>query len=276
MSLTPTLTFAQDYLLRFQTHQDELLDRLATLVNIDSGTRQIEGINRVIARLETWFQELGFSTTLHPTEPYGNNLVARRQGKGTAHILLVGHVDTVYPAGSTQIQPFSIRDGRAYGPGVADMKSGIVMGLYALRTLIEAGFEDYEELCFVANNDEEVGSAASKALLGEIARQADVGIILEPSRHLEVITQARKGTEQYVLEVRGIPAHSGVDPQKGRSAVIELAHKMLAIQNLNSLYPGITFNVTRISSTEPLNIIPDMARCSISVRAFSQQALDEA
>lgn len=276
MALTPTITFSQDYLQRFQAYQDELLARLATLVNIDSGSKQVEGINQVVAHLEQWFQEAGFSTTLHPIEPFGNNLVARRQGKGTARIILVGHIDTVYPTGSAQIQPFSINDGRAYGPGVADMKSGVLMGLYALRALIDDGFEDYGEFCFVANNDEEVGSRGSKALLHEVARGMDAGTILEPSRAIEAITQARKGTESFTLEVRGVPSHSGVDPQKGRSAVIELAYKIIAIQNLNALYPGTTFNITRLSSSTLLNIVPDLALCSISVRAYSRQALNEA
>src|SRR5438045_8736726 len=88
--------------------------------------------------------------------------------------------------------------------------------------------------------------------------------------------KARKGADKYVLEVVGIPAHSGAEPHKGRSAVIELAHKMIAIHSLNTLYPGVTFNVTRLSSSEPLNIVPDVARCHISVRAFTGEGLDMA
>jgi glutamate carboxypeptidase len=279
MSVTPpppARTFAQQYLSYMHSYQDELLERLATLVNIDSGTRQIAGINRVVAQLDSWLQELGFSTSQHPVHEFGNNLIARRTGKGRARLMLVGHVDTVYPEGSAQIQPFSIDDGKAYGPGVADMKSGILMGMYAVRALLEDGFEDFGEICLALNNDEEVGSVGSKTLLQEVARQMDAGLVLEPARHIESITQARKGTERYVLEIRGVPAHSGVDPYNGRSAVVELAYKILAVQNLNAIYPGTTFNLTRISSSEQLNIIPDMARCWISVRAFSQQALDKA
>ncbi|MBE3560276.1 MAG: M20 family metallopeptidase [Ktedonobacteraceae bacterium] len=274
--MTSSFTFAGAYLPRLQSYQDEIVQRLETLVNIDSGTGQVEGVNRIAAHLEAWLSAAGFSITLHPTKPFGNNLLARRRGAGHARILLVGHIDTVYPPGSARVHPFSLQNGIAHGPGVIDMKSGVLMGLYALRVLIEDGFEDYGELSFFINNDEEVGSAGSKALMRDIARYVDYGLVLEPTRDVNVITHARKGADRYVLEVRGIPAHSGADPHNGRSAVVELAHKIIAIHNLHSIFPGITFNVTRLNSSELLNVVPDTARCHISVRAFSQRGLDRA
>ena len=268
--------YSQNYLPRLQAYQDELLERLELLVNIDSGTGQVAGINHIMTYLEQWLGDLGFTVTLHDSASFGYNLVARLKDKGEVRLLLVGHVDTVYSAGAVAAQPFEVRDGFAYGPGVIDMKSGVLMGMYALRVLLETGFEEFGELCFVFNNDEEVGSPGSASLLREIAQQVDTGLVLESSRSLEVVTKARKGADKYVLEVVGIPAHSGAEPHKGRSAVIELAHKMIAIHNLNTLYPGVTFNVTRLSSSEPLNIVPDVAQCHISVRAFTQQGLDMA
>lgn len=271
-----TSTYAQTYLPQFQSYQDELLERLATLVNIDSGTGQVEGINKIMLHLQQWLRELDFEVMLHPTAEMGCNLVARRQGKGQMRILLVGHVDTVYAPGAVEAQPFSIKDGIAHGPGVLDMKSGVVMGIYALRALLDAGFDQYKEFVVVFNNDEEIGSPVSSTLLAEIAQQVDFGLVLEPSGKANGLTQARKGTDKYVLEISGVSAHSGVEPYKGRSAVVELAHKIVAIQNLHSLFPGVTFNVTRLSSSETLNIVPDRAQCYISVRAFSDQALDAA
>jgi glutamate carboxypeptidase len=274
--IPPASTYAQSYLPYFHRYQDELLQRLETLVNIDSGTGQVEGVSQIMVCLEQWLSDLGFTVTLHPTEIFGPDLLARRKGKGRARILLVGHVDTVYAPGSALAQPFTIRDGVAYGPGVIDMKSGVVMCLYALRALIEAGFEDYGELCVVFNNDEEVGSVGSAELLRSIAQEVEVGLVLESSRSTEILTHARKGVDKYMLEVLGVSAHSGAEPQKGRSAVIELAHKMIAIHNLNTLFRGVTFNVTRISSSEPLNIVPDVARCHISVRAYTERGLSRA
>jgi glutamate carboxypeptidase len=267
-------SYSQLYLPRLQSYQIELLQRLELLVNIDSGTGQTQGINSIISCLQQWFSDIGFATALHNSTSYGNNLVARRTGKGHLRLLLVGHVDTVYPKGATAIQPFHIKDGLAYGPGVIDMKSGDVMGMYVLQALVESGFEEYKELIFVFNTDEEVGSTESAPLLREIARQVDVGLVLESSRSIEIVTRARKGAEKYELEVFGVPAHSGAEPNRGRSAVIELAHKMIAIHHLNSVFPGVTFNVTRISSSEPLNVVPDSARCHISVRAYNQRGLD--
>ena len=267
-------TYSLGYLPKLQTYQHELLQRLEHIVNIDSGTGQMEGVNLIISLLEQWMDEIGFSVTLHPSHQFGNNLVARCRGKGRIRLLLVGHVDTVYAWGTAATQPFSLRDDIAFGPGVIDMKSGVLMGMYALRVLQEAGFEEYGELCVVFNNDEEVGSPGSIPLLREIAQQVDIGLVLEPSRSAEIVTKARKGADRYVMDVTGVPAHSGVEPFRGRSAVIELAHKMIAIHNLNTIFPGVTFNVTRISSSEPLNVVPDAARCHISVRSYDEAGLN--
>jgi glutamate carboxypeptidase len=267
-------SYAQNYLPTLQSYQNELVERLQLLVNIDSGTGQTEGVNSIMSYLEQWLGDIGFAVTLHHSDAFGDNIVARRQGKGHLRLLLVGHVDTVYPQGAVSAQPFHIRDGIAFGPGVIDMKSGVLMGVHLLQALVETGFEEYGELIVVFNNDEEVGSTGSAALLREIAQKIDVGLVLEPSRSIEIVTKARKGAEKYMMDVIGVPAHSGAEPNRGRSAVIELAHKMIAIHHLNSVYPGVTFNVTRISSSEPLNVVPDSARCYISVRAYNQHGLD--
>ncbi len=274
--LPQSVTYAQTYLPYLQRYQEEYLGRLERLINVDSGTGQIAGVNQIMVLLERWLQELDFAVTQYPTTEFGNNLVARRRGTGTTRIMLVGHVDTVYTPGSAISHPFTVRDGIAYGPGVIDMKCGVLMCIYALRALIEAGFDDYGELVVAFNNDEEVGSTGSADLLRSLAEQVDVGLVLESSRDAELLTHARKGADKYVLEVRGIAAHSGAEPYKGRSAVLELAHKIIAIQNLHALFPGVTFNVTRLSSTEALNVIPDSANCHISVRARTQAGLNAA
>ena len=269
-------TYSQDFLPKLQAYQQELLERLELIVNIDSGSGQREGIDRIMKYLEQWLETMGFSVQLHDSDGYGQNLVARLRGNGGVRLLLVGHLDTVYSAGAVVTKPFQVIDGLAFGPGVIDMKSGVLMGVYSLRALLDSGFDQFGEIIVVFNNDEEVGSTGSAPLLREIARQVDVGFVLESSRSEEVITKSRKGADKYVMEVTGIPAHSGAEPHKGRSAVIELAHKMIAIHNLNMLYPGVTFNVTRLSSSEPLNIVPDVARCHISVRAYNEQGLSKA
>ena len=271
-----TEPYSQRYLPILQSYQDELLQRLALLVNIDSGTALVEGINRIISHLEEWLSAMGMTVTLHASEGFGNNLMAHAQGTGKARLLLVGHVDTVYSSGSVEKRPFAVREGLAYGPGVIDMKSGVLQTVYAVRTLLETGFENFQDIFIVFNNDEEIGSSGSAPLFRDIARQVDAAFVLEASRSIEIITKSRKGADKYILEVEGVPAHSGAEPHKGRSAVIELAHKMIAIHNLNTLFPGVTFNVTRLSSSEPLNVVPFNARCHISVRAHTEQGLQSA
>jgi glutamate carboxypeptidase len=272
--MSQTFTYAQTYLPVFRSYQDEYLQRLETLVNIDSGSGQVGGIHDIIAYLQHWLTELDFTIMLNPTDHYGPNLVARRKGQGTKRIVLVGHIDTVYNAGDAQSHPFTLHHDRAYGPGVLDMKAGVLMGIYAARALVDTGFDHYGELVMIWNNDEEVGSPASERLIREIAQQADVGLVLEPANLPHQVTVARKGVDKYILDITGISAHSGVEPHKGRSAVLELAHKIVAIHNLHTIFPHVTFNVTRISSTEQLNVVPDRARCSISVRAFSEEMLN--
>lgn len=274
--ISDALTYAQHYLPRLQAYQEEMLTRLATLVNIDSGTGQIAGINQIMVHLHQWMKEIGFEVTLHPTEEFGNNLVAHVHGKGTSRILLVGHVDTVYTQGAVRTQPFRVVDDIVYGPGVIDMKSGIIMCIFALRVLLEEGFDQFGDIYVVFNNDEEIGSTGSAPLLHDIAKRVDVGLVLESSRSANIITKARKGADKYLLEVSGISAHSGAEPQKGRSAVVELAHKIIAINNISTLFYGVTCNVTRISSSEQLNMVPDMARCHISIRAYDERGLDMA
>ena len=172
------LTYSQNYLPQLQAYQPELLERLALLVNIDSGSGQTGGVNAIMAYLEQWLRDIGFGVTLHNAEQFGHNLMARLTGKGQLRLLLVGHVDTVYKVGAAAIQPFEIRDGLAYGPGVIDMKSGVLMGLYAVRVLVESGFREFGELYIVFNNDEEVGSMGSATLLSDVARKVDRGLVL--------------------------------------------------------------------------------------------------
>src|SRR5215469_6795 len=124
-------TYAQNCLPLLWTYQYELLQRLELLVNINSGTGQKEGIDTIIAHLQQWLSDIDFTVTLHDGGQYGHNLVATRRGNGRSHLLIVGHIDTVYKPGATLVQPFYIQDGLAYGPGVIDMKSGVLMGIYA-------------------------------------------------------------------------------------------------------------------------------------------------
>src|SRR5207249_6625566 len=163
-------------------------------------------------------------------EQYGNHLIATHTGNAShgPRILLIGHMDTVFSAGEAQRRPFAISEQNgsriATGPGVLDMKSGLLIGMYGLHLLIAIQQVNYASVTFICNSDEEIGSPSSRPLIEELARQADAVLVLEPGRTQETIVSSRKGCGQYRVEVQGVAAHAGVEPDRGRNAILELSY----------------------------------------------------
>ena len=252
---------------------------LEAIVNIDSGTYTKVGVDQVAAYLARRFHDFGFETYENVQEEYGNHLVAMQRGNNPdgPRLLLIGHIDTVFPDGEAQRRPFSFgeRDGMriAKGPGVLDMKSGVLMGMYALHLLIEGKRALYQSVTFVCNSDEEIGSTTSKPLIERLSDEADAVMVLEPGRRLDAIVSARKGIGHYRVEVQGLAAHAGVEPHKGRSAILELAHQVVELQAINGSIPGVTVNVGIIHGGERTNIVPDYAYCDIDVRVQDRAGL---
>jgi len=255
---------------------DDYLEDLKTIVNIDSGTFTKAGIDRVGAYLQERFQTLGFSTRFDRQEQFGDHLVATHMGKSQRgpRIVLIGHIDTVLPDGEAERRPFTIsqRDGMriATGPGVLDMKSGVLIGLYALRLLVESQEANYSSVTFICNSDEEIGSPSSKPLIQELAQQADAVLVLEPGRAEETIVSSRKGCGQYRVEVHGVPAHAGVEPDRGRNAILELSYQVQKMQALNGTIPGATLSVGIIRGGDRTNVVPDYAYFDMDVRTADQ------
>jgi glutamate carboxypeptidase len=249
---------------------DSFLSDLERLVNIDSGTYTPDGVALVADALQTRFEAAGALVERVPGkrfdgEQYGPHLVARWPGAGKGRILLIGHMDTVFPAGEVARRPFRIEAGRAYGPGVMDMKSGLLVGLYAARALREEA--PWAELTFLCNSDEEIGSDTSHDLVAHLASQADAVLVLEPNSRLDRVTIARKGVATFRLDVTGLSAHAGVEPDKGSNALIELAHRVLAVQALNGTIPGVTLNLGVLHGGERPNIVADQAYALVDVRS---------
>src|SRR5215469_15786731 len=159
-----------------QRNSPLLLTDLATLVDIDSGTYTPKGIKRIADLLQKRFAASGCSVEHIPGGEFGSHLVARLRGRGTGRILLVGHMDTVFPEGEAKRRPFTMHEGRAYGPGVYDMKAGLLIGLYALRTVLEVGQLLWEELIILYNSDEEIGSPSSHDLIAALATGCDAAL----------------------------------------------------------------------------------------------------
>src|SRR5947208_12704432 len=267
------------YIEQAQKHMDEYLHDLKTIVNIDSGTYTKAGIDRVSAYLQNRFQALGFSTRFDKQEQYGDHLIATHIGQSQdgPRILLIGHIDTVLPDREAERRPFTINQHNgthiATGPGVLDMKSGVLIGMYALRLLIENQQAHYSKVTFICNSDEEIGSPSSRPLIQKLAQQADAVLVLEPGRAAETIVSSRKGCGQYRVEVHGVSAHAGVEPDRGRNAILELSYQVQKMQALNGTIPEATLSVGIIRGGERTNVVPDYAYFDMDVRATDQVSI---
>jgi glutamate carboxypeptidase len=248
-----------------QAQVESFLSDLAQLVNIDSGTYTPAGVARVSDELQWRFEASGALVERVDGKAYGPHLVARWPGAARGRILLIGHMDTVFPEGEVARRPFRVEEGRAHGPGVMDMKSGLLVGLYAARMLRDEA--PWAELVMLCNSDEEIGSPTSHDLVAHLASQADAVLVLEPNSRVDKVTIARKGVATFRLDVTGLSAHAGVEPGKGRNAIVELAQRILAVHALNGTIPGVTVNVGVAQGGERPNIVADHAHALIDVRA---------
>lgn len=258
---------------------DAYLDDLKAIVNIDSGTYTKPGIDRVGSYLQERFSDFGFSTTIEKQEQYGNHLVATRSGSNPngPRLLLIGHIDTVFNEGEAGRRPFAIAEQNGHriatGPGVLDMKSGVLIGMYALRLLRDAGEDSYRQATFICNSDEEIGSPSSRPLIQELARQSSAVLVFEPGRAEGTVVSSRRGCGQYRVEVFGLSAHAGVEPQRGRNAILELSYQVQKMQALNGAIPGTSLSVGIIRGGDRTNVVPDYAYFDMDVRADHQEAV---
>jgi glutamate carboxypeptidase len=249
---------------------------LRHLVSIDCGSYTPDGVNEVGRFVAGFLTELGADVDIRPDpeERFGNTVVATFRGSpGGARVLMLGHMDTVFEAGTVAARPFRMAEGIAHGPGVTDMKAGLLAGLYALKAVIASiGGLPFERLVFIANPDEEVGSPSSRPFIVEAARDVDAALALECARANGDIVSARKGIMDVRLVVHGRAAHAGVEPENGRSAVLEAARFVRALHDLNGRWDGVTVNVGAIHGGSRPNIVPD--RCEIVVDVRSPSAAD--
>jgi glutamate carboxypeptidase len=183
-------------------------------------------------------------------------------GGGTPRVLLLGHVDTVWPLGTTARWPFEVRDGRASGPGAFDMKAGLVQGVRALSSL-----DDLSGVALLATTDEEVGSPTSRELIEATATGCEAVLVLEPSA-AGALKTGRKGVSNYELVVHGRAAHAGLEPEKGANAGIELAHQVLALAAVAEPELGTTVTPTVLAAGTTMNTVPATARVAVDVRAL--------
>jgi glutamate carboxypeptidase len=256
------------------------LANLERLVNIDCGSYTRDGVNEVGRWTGDFLANLGAHVDYRPDPDgtLGDTVVATVTGRiGGARVLLIGHLDTVFDPGTASQRPFRLDDGVAHGPGVTDMKSGLLSGLYALKALIgERGGLPFERLVFIANPDEEIGSPTSTPHIRAIAADVDVALVLECARANGDIVSSRKGILDARLRVLGRAAHAGVEPEKGRSAILEAARIVTDLHALNGRWPGVTVNVGVIGGGTRPNVVAEECSLEVDVRASSREALEEA
>jgi glutamate carboxypeptidase len=253
---------------------------LEHLVNIDCGSYTRDGVNEVGRWVAAFLTELGASVEARPDPAgrLGDTIVATFEGRPRApRALLIGHMDTVFDPGTVAERPFRIEDGVAYGPGVTDMKSGLLAGLYALKAIVaERGGLPFERLVFIANPDEEIGSTSSTPHIEAAAIDSDVALVLECARANGDIVSARKGILDLRIVVHGRAAHAGIEPEKGRSAILEAARIVRELHELNGRWPDVTVNVGRILGGTRPNVVPETCSLEVDVRATAREALETA
>src|SRR3954453_21677978 len=256
------------------------LDDLRHLVDIDCGSYTPGGVGEVGQWVSAFLAGLGaeVETRPDPARRLGATVVATFHGQADGpRVLLIGHMDTVFDPGTAAERPFRIDDGIAYGPGVTDMKSGLLAGLYALKAIItERGGLPFERLVFIANPDEEIGSPSSTPHIDAIARSMDVALVLECARANGDIVSARKGILDLRLTVHGRAAHAGVEPEKGRSAILEAARIVDELHALNGRWDGVTVNVGVISGGTRPNVVAERCSLEVDIRAVTRDALETA
>lgn len=251
-----------------------LLDLACKLVLAESPSDAKSAVDACVALAAAHFKQLGGRVKLHRQPLHGNILEVRfgqphsglpRSARADIKpILLLGHLDTVWPLGTLQSMPCRIRNGRLWGPGTLDMKTGVAMAATVIELLTEADLLR-REIVILLNSDEEIGSPVSRPITEALARPCAAVYVLEPAQGLAYKT-ARKGTGDWRIEVKGVAAHAGVDFEKGANALVELAHVIETVSNWTDLKRGLTVSVDVAAGGTKTNVIPAEAWAEIDVR----------
>ncbi len=260
-----------DSILRtLQAQQGEMVKMLRRLVEAESPSTDKAAVDHFGAMIGGIARRMQARVRVFPSRQTGNHLRAEfRLGpvRTSGQILLLGHMDTVWDCGTIARMPFRVRQGRVYGPGVFDMKSGIVAALFALRALRTLRIPVKKKVVLLLTSDEETGSLASRPLTEREARRSDCVLVMEPAHGLKgALKTSRKGVGEFEIQIKGRAAHAGLDPGKGASAIEELARQVLRVKQFADRRRGITVNVGVISGGTRSNVVAAEASAVVDVR----------
>lgn len=259
------------------SEQPAVVKTLERLVKIESGTGDAEGIAAAGSLLEGELKALGFTVTRQKAAGavVGDNIVGKLRGRGGKSLLLLSHMDTVYPRGMLAKAPFRIEGNKAYGPGIADDKGGSAVILHALKLLTTYGFRDFATITVLFNVDEEKGSFGSRDLIQQEARAADYVLSFEPtSAERESFYLGTSGIAYVQADIKGKASHAGAAPEAGVNALVEASDLVLRTMDLDDKAKGLRFNWTVAKAGTVSNIIPDSATLNADVRYAQNDDLE--
>jgi glutamate carboxypeptidase len=261
---------------------DEFTEALERMVNVDCGSYSPEGVNEIADLCEARFRDHGWAVERSTPTPgrgepqLGDLVIGTLTGTGGPRILLVGHTDTVFDDGTVAERPYRVEGDIARGPGVSDMKSGLLTGFFAVQVLQASGFDRFSRITYVCNPDEEIGSPFSGPIIQGLAHEHDVAFVLEGARANGDIVSARKGITDYTITVEGRAAHAGVEPEKGRNALLEAAYKIIELQGLNERWPGVSVNVGVARGGTRSNVVAERCELHVDLRSPELETLEAA
>jgi len=267
----PSKEVWSDRLLSLRNRTAEMTAAIREIVEIESPSDHKPSADRLGQHLEQKLAAMGATITRHRSSDYGDHVQANFAATGDRKpVLLLGHFDTVYPLGTLASMPCREQQGNLTGPGVLDMKAGIVLMMFAIQALRQWHGQLPRPVTVLLVSDEEVGSSSSRKITESLARQSAGVLVLEPSYGPKgAVKTARKGVGEYALKVTGIAAHAGLDPEKGHSAIVELARQIEVIRKLTNLKQGISVNVGVIRGGTRTNVIAAEAVAEIDARITS-------
>jgi glutamate carboxypeptidase len=265
----PSLTQVNAFIEYFLRRQKHVVDLARATVEVESPSGDESGSKAVVSLLADAAKEIGgLKVERLPSQNYGEHLrvTAFAESEDFKPIVVLGHTDTVHPCGSLKERPWRVEDGKAFGPGVFDMKANCALALEVIRALAASGIHSRRPVVLLLTCDEETGSPSGRLLVEAEARNARAVLVLEPPASGGRVKTGRKGTGMFSLEARGRAAHAGLEPEKGASAILELARQTERLHSLNGLGGGINVNVGVFQGGTLSNVVPAEACAEIDVR----------